>query len=286
MSTAGHSITIQTHETAPTQFIEANGFRFAYRRFGKGGSIPLVFLQYFSANMDGWDPAITNGFAADREVILFNNAGVASSGGETPASVLEMTKHCVSFVHALGFDELDVMGFSLGGMIAQQLSTDHPKLVRRIILLGTGPRGGEGMTFTELSISEARANPEKVLLGALFAATATSQAAGKAFIERISARKEDRDPPVSLESAEAQLTAIKEWGTIPSRDRYATLEKIKHPILIIHGNDDHVVLPINSLILAQRLPNAQLIVYPDSAHAAHSQHIDLFLKHAKLFLNA
>jgi pimeloyl-ACP methyl ester carboxylesterase len=278
-------MTAHSHETAPRQFIKADGIRFAYRRFGGGGSIPLVFLQYFSANMDAWDPAVTNGFAADREVILFNNAGVASSGGETPASVLEMTQHCVAFLDALGLEEIDVVGFSLGGMIAQQLALDHPKLVRRVILLGTGPRGGEGLTFTELSPVE-QENPESLLLGALFSPTNTSQAAGKALIQRLKVRKEHRDPPVSRQSAEAQLKAIREWGMIPSSDRYSNLANIKHQILIVHGNHDIVVSPINALILTQRLPNAQLIIYPDSGHAAQYQHADLFLKHATMFLNA
>jgi len=279
-------MTNQSHETAPTQFIEADGIRFAYRRFGKGGKTPLVFLQYFAANMDSWDPAVINGFAADHEVILVNNAGVASSGGETPGSVIEMTQNCLAFLHALGLQKIDVVGFSLGGMIAQQLALDHPEIVRRIILLGTGPRGGEGMTFTELSLDEARANPENMLLTAFFSPTDTSQAAGSAFIQRLKARKEDCDLPVSLKSAQAQLTALKEWGTIPGSNRYETVRNIKHKILIVHGNNDNVVLPINSLILAQHLPDAQLIVYPDSAHGAQFQHADLFLKHAKLFLDS
>lgn len=278
-------MTTHSHETAPTQFIEAGGIPFAYRRFGKGGSVPLVFLQYFSANMDAWDPAVTNGFAALREVILFNNAGVASSGGETPASVFEMKEHCVAFLDALGLEQIDVLGFSLGGMIAQQLSLDHPKLVRRVMLLGTGPQGGEGMTFTELSPDE-QANPEALLLAAFFTPTKTSQAAGRALMERLSSRTADRDRPVSAQSRNAQLRALRDWGVIPSSDRYTTLANIKHRVLLVHGNHDFVVSPLNALILAQHLPSAQLIVYPDSGHGAQSQHADLFLRHATMFLNA
>jgi pimeloyl-ACP methyl ester carboxylesterase len=117
----------QTHETAPTQFVEADGLRFAYRRFGKAGGIPFVFMQYFNANMDGWDPVVVNGFAADYDVVLFDNAGVASSSGETPSTVSEMTLHCVVFCRALGFAKINVVGFSLGGMIAQQLACDYPE---------------------------------------------------------------------------------------------------------------------------------------------------------------
>ena len=273
-----------SHETAPTQFVEAEGVRFAYRRFGKSGGSPLVFLQYFNANMDDWDPFVTNGLGLDRDVILFDNAGIASSGGDTPSTVAEMARHVVAFCHALGLNEIDAFGFSLGGMIVQQLAHDHPKMIRRLILLGTGPRGGEGMTFTELSAEE-QADPVAFLLGAFFAPTETSQAAGKAFLERLQWRRDDRDLPVSKKAAEGQLNAIREWGAIPSSNRYAMLGKIEQKTLIVHGNKDIVVQPINALILAERLPDAQLIVYPDASHGAQYQHASLFLRQANLFLN-
>jgi pimeloyl-ACP methyl ester carboxylesterase len=183
--------------------------------------------------------------------------------------------------------EIDAVGFSLGGMIVQQLTHNYPKLLRRIILLGTGPRGGEGMTFTELSAEE-KADPIRFLLGAFFAPTETSQTAGKAFLGRLEWRRDDRDLPVSKKSAEGQLNAIREWGTIPPSNRYAMLEKIKHKALIVHGNRDIVVPSVNALILAERLPDAQLVLvmYPDSSHGAQYQHARLFLKHANLFLDA
>ena len=131
-----------THETVPTQFVEANGIRYAYRRFGKPGTIPLLLLEYFNSNMDGWDPGVTNSLAADHEVFFFDNAGVGASGGKTPHIVAEMTEPCVAFCRALGLKQIHVVGFSLGGMIAQQLALEHPQLVGRLILLGTGPRGG------------------------------------------------------------------------------------------------------------------------------------------------
>src|SRR5271154_4984404 len=220
------TIMIHTHETAPTQFVEANGIRFAYRRFGKPGTIPLLFLEYFNSNMDGWDPDVTNSLAADHEVILFDNAGVGASGGKTPHMVAEMTKPCVAFCRALGLKQIHVVGFSLGGMIAQQLALEYPQLVGRLILLGTGPRGGEGMTFTELSPEE-QADPIAFLLAAFFAPTETSQAAGKAYIERLDWREHDKDVPVSTKTAAAQIKAIREWGMIPATDRYATLKNIK-----------------------------------------------------------
>ena len=242
-------------------------------------------MQYFSANLDDWDPLVIDGFAADHDVILFDNAGVASSGGETPGTVSEMTRHALAFCDALGLKQFNVVGFSLGGMIAQQMALDHPDRVKRIVLLGTGPRGGEGMTFTELSAEE-RADPEHFLLDALFSPTDASQAAGRAYLKRLAARTTDRDRPISPRTAEAQLHAIREWGAMPSSNRYATLRNIKHPTLIVHGTKDIVVLPINAFILAEHLPDAQLIMYPDSNHGAQYQHAEVFLKHAKLFLSA
>ena len=196
-----------------------------------------------------------------------------------------MTRHALAFCDALGLKRFNVVGFSLGGMIAQQLALDHPDRVNRIVLLGTGPRGGEGMTFTELSAEE-RADPEQFLLAAFFSPTDASQAAGRAYLKRLAARTTDRDQPVSPKTAEAQLHAIREWGAVPSTDRYATLRNIKHPTLVVHGTKDIVVLPINAFILAEHLPDAQLIMYPDSNHGAQYQHAEVFLKHAKLFLSA
>jgi pimeloyl-ACP methyl ester carboxylesterase len=270
--------------TVATRFVEADGIRFAYRRWGKSGGPPLVFLNYFSGNLDDWDPQVTDGLAGNYDVILFANAGVGSSGGETPGTVSEMTRHALTFCDALGLQKFNVVGFSLGGMIAQQLALDRPDRVNRIVLLGTGPRGGEGMTFTELSAEE-RADPDRFLLGAFFSPTDASQAAGRAYLKRLAARTRDRDLPVSTRTAEAQLRAIRKWGTVPSSNRYATLQHIKHPTLVVHGTKDIVVLPINAFILAERLPDAQLIMYPDSNHGAYSQHAELFLKHTKLFFN-
>ena len=217
-------------------------------------------------------------------MILFDNAGVGASGGKTPYTVVEMTRDCVAFCRALGLKAIHVVGFSLGGMIAQQLALEHPQLVQRLILMGTGPRGGEGMTFTELSAEE-QADPVAFLLGAFFSPSETSQSAGRDYMKRLDSRTIDRDLPVSRISAEAQLAAIREWGTIPASGRYSTLKDITHQTLIVHGNKDVVVAPINALILAEHLPNALLVVYSDSSHGAQYQHGELFLEHVKLFLN-
>jgi pimeloyl-ACP methyl ester carboxylesterase len=273
-----------THESVPTEFIEADGIRFAYRRFGRSGTTPLLFLEYFNSNMDGWDPAVTNALARDHEVILFDYAGVGASGGETPNTVREMAQQCVAFCRALGVKTVNVVGFSLGGMIAQQLALEHPDVVRQLILLGTGPRGGEGMTLTELSAEE-QADPVAFLLNAFFSPSEASQAAGRDYVKRLESRKTGRDLPVSRDSAVAQLAAIRAWGTIRASGRYDSLNHITHPTLIVHGNKDVVVAPINALIMAQHLPNAQLIVYPDSSHGTQYQHADIFLEHLNLFLN-
>ena len=272
-----------THETAPTEIVQVGGVRFAYRRFGRPGDFPLLLLNHLAGTLDDWDPLVTKGLACEREVILFDNAGIGSSTGDTPPTVAAMTKDCVDFCRALDLVSFDVMGFSLGGMIAQQLAQDHPDMIRRIILLGTGPRGGEGMTFTELSADELD-DPVALLMGA-FTPSEASQAAGRAYIERLKVRTADRDAPISKNAAGAQVEAIREWGAIPSTDRYAMLDRIRQPALVVHGNKDVVVAPINAFILAQHLPNAQLVMYPDASHGAQSQHAGVFLKHARMFLN-
>ena len=273
-----------THETVRTQFVQVGDARFAYRRFGRRGGFPLLLLNYFAASMDDWDPKVTNGFAAVREVVLFDNVGVGSSTGETPSTVAAMTKDCVEFCRALDLRKIDVVGFSLGGMIAQQFAFEYPEMIRQMILMGTGPRGGEGMTFTELSTDQL-ADPVALLMSAFFTPSEASRAAGRAYIERLKLRVVDRDVPVSMKAGGAQLEAIREWGTPPSTDRYAMLARIHQRTLIVHGSKDIVVLPINAFLLAQHLPDAQLVMYPDASHGAQSQHAEIFLEHAQLFLD-
>lgn len=274
-----------THETTPTQFAEAGGIRFAYRRFGRRGGTPLLLLTYFTGNLDNWDPKVTNGFAAERDVILLDYPGIGGSSGEMPSTVAPLTKACVEFCGALGLTRFDVLGFSLGGMIAQELAANHPEMIRRILLLGTGPRGGEGMVFDELSADELD-DEVGLLMNAFFTQSEPSQAAGRAYIERLKLRTENRDAPVSKQAALAELAAIREWGVIPQTDRFAMLGQIHHPTLIVHGSKDVVVMPINAFLLAEHLPNAQLIMYPDASHGAQSQHAESFLENARLFLNA
>jgi pimeloyl-ACP methyl ester carboxylesterase len=275
---------LDTHETAPTQRVQAGNVLFAYRRFGPQGGIPLLLLNYFAANLDNWDPTITNGFAAERDVIIVDYPGMGSSSGEMPSTVAALTKACVEFCRAIDLAKFDVVGFSLGGMIAQQLAFEYPDMIRRVILLGTGPRGGEGMTFTELSADELD-DEAGLLMKAFFTPSESSQASGRAYLERLRLRVADRDAPVSKQAALVELAAIREWGLIPPTDRFAMLGQIHQPTLIVHGNKDVVVMPINAFLLAEHLPNAQLIMYPDASHGAQSQHAKDFLAHARIYLN-
>ena len=272
-----------THETARTQFVQDGDVQFAYRRFGPRRATPLLLCNYFAANMDDWDPKVTNGFAAEHDVILFDYPGIGRSSGETPSTVAALTKHCVAFSRAIGLTQFDVIGFSVGGMIAQQLGADYPDLLRRIILLGTGPRGGERMAFDDLSVDDLD-DPSALLMRAFFTQSEAGQASGRAYLERLKSRSTDRDTAVSKQSALAELAAIREWGVIPASDRFAMLSKIRHSTFIAHGNKDVVVIPINAFLLVEHLPNAQLIMYPDSSHGAQSQHAEVFLPHVRLFL--
>ena len=169
-------------------------------------------------------------------------------------------------------------------MIAQQLAADHPEMVRRIILTGTGPRGGEGMVFEELSADELD-DEVGLIMNAFFTQSEPSKTAGRAYLERLKLRADNPDAPVSKQAARAELAAIREWGVIPKTDRFAVLGQIHHPTLIVHGSKDVVVIPINAFLLAQHLPNAQLIMYPDASHGAYSQYAENFLENARLFLN-
>jgi pimeloyl-ACP methyl ester carboxylesterase len=190
-------MTNYTHQTAPTQFTEAAGICFAYRRFGKKGGVPLLFFMRFTGTMDHWDPALTDGLAQHREVILFNNAGISSSSGEVPTSIEEMAQHAAAFVDALGIKKLDALGFSMGGFVAQQFTIDRPDLVRKLILVGTGPRSGEGMASLTPEAQEifgAKYDPpDELWLRVFFTPSKQSQAAGRKYLGRHRARNGNRD---------------------------------------------------------------------------------------------
>src|SRR5271156_2850515 len=277
--------TTQTYSQTPTDVVRAaNGVDFAHRRVGNRGGMPLVLGNYFAANMDDWDPLIVDGLATDRDVITFDYPGIGASTGATPANVAEFAEDCVGFLHALDLTTVDFLGFSLGGMIAQHIASSHPEMLRRMILCGTGPRGGEKMTFDELSADELD-DPVALLLNAFFTSSEASQAAGHACLDRLNRRAAGRDTAITTTAAAAQLNAIRGWGQIPTTDRYATLRTISQPTFIVHGVKDIVVDSVNAFILAENLSDATLLMLPDASHGAQSQHSDIFLANARLFLN-
>src|SRR6267378_4277015 len=237
----GATIMIHTHQTAPTQFVEANGIRFAYRRFGKTGGLPIVFNQHYIGTMDYWDPTVTDGLARDHEVILFNNAGVSSSSGEVPTTFEEMGANAIAFIRALGLKRVDVLGFSIGGMVAQEITLQAPDLVRRLVLVGTGPRGGQNMaTLTpeaQQIFGAPYKVPEELWLKVHFSDSEASQAAGREFLKRDTRTTENRDPEVNQKVAPAQIEAIGKWG-VQREGSYEYLKTILQPTLVINGDND------------------------------------------------
>src|SRR5471030_1117239 len=231
------AMTSHTHQTAPTQFVDANGIRFAYRRFGKAGGVPLVLNINFTGTMDHRDPAVTNGLAQDHEVILFNNAGISSSSGEVPQSIEEMAANAAGFIKALGLTQVDVLGFSMGGLIAQELALAEPELVRRLILVGTGPRSGEGMASLTPEAQEifgaTYEEPDHLWLRVHFSPSDASQAAGRKFLQRLRERTEGRDPEANDKVAPAQLAALGKWGA-PRENPFDYLAALAQPTLVIN----------------------------------------------------
>ncbi len=203
---------------ARTQVLQANRHSYAYRRFGNGSGLPLLFLQHFTGTLDNWDPAVTDPLASGREVILFDNAGLGRSTGEVPHTVAEMAGHAMAFLDGLGIKRCDVLGYSLGGMVALQMVQDRPSIFRRMMLVGTAPRGGEDIMHLEKpSLAKHLQDPTNrgydVLKKIFFTSSRPSQAAGEAFIQRLSQRKEDLDPPAGPNVAGAQIAAFREWET-------------------------------------------------------------------------
>ena len=274
--------------TAPTQFLQVGEQRYAYRRFGTGAGLPLLCLQHFTGTLDNWDHAVTDPLATGREVILFDNAGVGRSSGTVPTMIAGMAKHALAFLDGLGLSRCDVLGFSLGGMVAQQVVQDRPSIVRRMILAGTAPRGGELVMHLERPVvAKPLADPTlkgyQVLQKIFFTPTQSSQGAGAAFVERLMQRKEDREPPSGPQIAQAQMTAFREWDRF-SGERFAELKNITHPTLVVNGVHDEMIAVRNSYWLSENLPNAVLLVYPDSGHGSIFQFHESFTRHATAFL--
>ena len=273
-----------TYENAPTKSVEVNGTNFVFREIGKKGGVPLVLLHHLTAVLEDWDPRVVDGLAAKHHVIVFDNRGVGGSGGATPTTVEEMARDAVAFIGALGFGKVDLLGFSLGGFVSQVIAQQQPGLVRKIILAGTGPAGGEGIVNVAAVLQDAfgkaaatNKHPKHFLF---FTQTSNGQAAADDFLGRLKERTNDLDAPVSNETIQAQLAAIQAWG----QGDATTLETVQHPVLVANGDDDVMVPPSNSFELARRLPNAQLSIFPDAGHGGIFQHHAAFVQQALVFL--
>jgi pimeloyl-ACP methyl ester carboxylesterase len=268
--------------TAPTQYIEVNGVNFAYRRFGKPSAIPLVGFQHFTGTLDNWDPIILDGLAAEREIIIFDNAGVGNTSGETPDNVLAMTNDAVSFIKELGITKIDVLGFSLGGFIAQYLGEQHPDLINKIIIIGAAPQGTKALhNFPQLIARAQEKEPMEIFLYIFFTSSQESRNKGKAALQRLYSRTEDRTKAATEQAVMAQMKAITHWGTeTPS----INLKKIPHPVLIIQGSNDEMMDSDSSYTLFKELPNAVLTYYPDAAHGSFYQYPEMFVSQANYFL--
>ena len=277
-----------SNTTAATQFLEAKNERYAYRRFGTGPRLPLLFLQHFTGTLDNWDPAVTDPLADGREVILFDNAGVGRSSGDVPQTVAGMAQHAFVFLDGLGLTTCDVLGFSLGGMVAQQMVQDRPSIFRRMILVGTAPRGGEDIMHLEKpSLAKHLADPKlrgyAVLQKIFFAPTESSQKAGESFVARLAQRKEDLEPASAPKVAAAQMAAFREWEQF-SGERFAHLKSVTTPTLVVNGVHDEMIPVSNSYWLSANLPNAVLLTYPDAGHGSLFQFHESFTRHASAFL--
>jgi len=274
--------------TAPTQFLQVREQRYAYRRFGEGSRPPLLFLQHFTGTLDNWDPAVTDPLAVSREVILFENAGVGRSTGKVPETIAAMAQHALAFLDGLGLTSCDVLGYSLGGMIAQQMALDRRAIIRRMILVGTAPRAGEDIMHLEKpSLAKYMRDPNLEgyarLQKIFFAPTESSQAAGAAFIKRLAQRSQDREPVSGPAVAQAQIAAFREWEHAIG-ERFADLPSIRQPTLVVNGVRDEMIPVRNSYWLGERLPNAVLLTYPDSGHGSLFQFHESFTRQTAAFL--
>lgn len=277
-----------SNTVAPTQFLVAKNEKYAYRRFGSGPQPPLLFLQHFTGTLDNWDPAVTDAIAQHREVILFESAGIGRSTGKVPDAVAGMAGHALAFLDGLGLATCDVLGFSLGGMVAQQMAQDRPSIFRKMILVGTAPRGGEDiMHLDKPSLAKFLQDPSlkgyAILQKIFFDSTESSQAAGEAFVNRLQQRKEDREPAAGADVAQAQMMAFRDWEKFTGK-RFAELAAIRQPTLVVNGIHDQMIPISNSYWLVENLPNAMLLAYPDSGHGSLFQFHDSFTQQVKAFL--
>ncbi|WKL16730.1 alpha/beta hydrolase [Comamonas testosteroni] len=268
-----------------TQVVSAGGVDYAYRELGQeNGGAPVVLLAHLAAVLDNWDPRVVDGLAAKHHVIAFDNRGVGASTGSAAHSIEQMADDATSFIKAKGFQKVDLLGFSMGGMIAQEIVLKQPQLVRKLILAGTGPAGGPGISsvagvanYDLLRAIFSGQDPKQFLF---FTRTPNGIAAGKAFLQRLQERSENRDKAISFGAYMAQLQALKAWGEKPAVD----LSVIKQPALVANGDHDRMVPSSNTYDLAKRLPNSELVIYPDAGHGGVFQYHEDFVPKALTFL--
>jgi pimeloyl-ACP methyl ester carboxylesterase len=276
------------YSKTPNQYVTVHGVKLAYRTIGYRTDAPaLVLFQHFTGTMDDWDQALIEELAANRSVVIFENAGIGASEGQTPDSVATMAHYAEGFLNALKLSNIDALGFSLGGAVVQQVLADRPDLIRKAILVGTGPQGAEGFEnlpniIAANATKSAEMNvPLKALL--FFTSTPEGRQAGLDFVKRINNHTVDPEPVATQEAIQAQAKAYVTWGLSPAN--HAQLEAIKQPVLIANGNDDQIAPTINSYVLYQHIPGAQLSLYPDSGHGSLFQHRKLFVSQANTFLD-
>jgi pimeloyl-ACP methyl ester carboxylesterase len=272
------------YKDAPSKSVRVGATRFAYRELGPDTGVPVIFLNHLGANLDNWDPRVVDGIASRHRVITFDNRGVGASEGTTPDSVEAMAGDAVAFIHALGFDQVDILGFSLGGFVAQVIAREEPELVRKLILAGTGPAGGDGIlnvtSVTYRDTFKAVATLKDPKENLFFTKTAHGKSEARAFVNRLKERSVDRDKAITLRAFRTQLKAIHAWGAQEPTD----LGGIQHPILVANGDDDRMVPTSNSFDLQRRLPNATLRIYLDAGHGGIFQYHDRFVAEALEFL--
>jgi pimeloyl-ACP methyl ester carboxylesterase len=274
----------RNHQTAKTQFINVKGNAIAYRVLGKEDGIPLVLLPGLGGSMDDWDPAVTDGLAKKYKVIIFDNKGVASSKGTTPNTVQAMADDAVDFINAMNLNKVNIMGFSMGGFIAQRIVLTHPSLINKVILTGTGPQGAIGLSnLPNIVAGTAGLSPEASFLKFGFTESAQSIMEGKASYARIQLRTTDRDLTLNDAASNSQFTAVLTWAQ-PDADALIEIKKIKNPVLIVHGENDLPVSVQNAENMAQNLDQAELVIFPDSGHASFYQYHDTFVAKAIEFL--
>jgi len=272
-------------KTVPTQTITAGGVDYTYREMGQQhGGTPVVFLVHLAAVLDNWDPRVMDGIAAKHHVIAFNNRGVGSSSGSPADSIEQMADDAITFLKAKGFQQVDLLGFSMGGMVAQEIVLKEPQLVRKMVLAGTGPAGGEGIssvagvTFYDMLRGFFTGQDAKQFL--FFTRTPNGIEAGKTFLARLQERIENRDKEISNSAFFAQLEALRAWGKKDPAD----LSVVKQPVLVVNGDNDRMVPTVNTYDLARRLPNSQLIIYPDAGHGGAFQFHADFVRSTLAFL--